>query len=130
MTKTEKQTERAEALASLKKMIKAGDTVYTTVKRVSASGMSRAISCYIVSKDKRIVELDWYISRVSDRKIHKNGGVIIGGCGMDMGFAMVYNLGRAMYPEGFKLRKGQYGRNGDKSGFDKDGGYAFNQQWM
>lgn len=43
---------------------------------------------------------------------------------MDMTFEVVYELGHYLYPKGFKLSKGQYGRNGDTSGYDKDGGYA------
>ena|ERR1035437_1828097 len=51
-----------------------------------------------------------------------------GGCGMDMGFHLVYNLGRTLFPEGFKV-EGR-GRNGDASGWDKDGGYALKQRWI
>jgi len=75
-------------------------------------------------------------------------GLKVNGCGMDMCFSTVYNLGRALFPEGFGERgkmpmghivrpgtpvlaakavaKGAkfYGRNADPSGWDKDGGYA------
>ena len=39
---------RAQEIASLKKWIKPGTTIYTKVESVSASGMSRRISVYIV----------------------------------------------------------------------------------
>lgn len=73
---------------------------------------------------------------------------------MDMGFAVVYNVSHAMFPDGFGVEgttrlgktirstsKAQaakhiqlgaefYGRNGDKSGWDHDGGYALKQSWL
>lgn len=54
--------------------------------------------------------------------------VKIGGCGMDMGFHIAYELGRVLFPEGFKVDG--VGRNGDTSGWDNDGGYALYQRWM
>lgn len=73
---------------------------------------------------------------------------------MDMGFAVVYDLGRVMFPDGFGVA-GKYpngsdgrpttkemaakaveigatfrGRNGDPSGWDNDGGYALKQRWL
>ena len=47
---------------------------------------------------------------------------------MDMGFALVYELSRELYPKGFKVAG--VGRNGDTSGHDKDGGYALKQRWL
>jgi hypothetical protein len=131
MTTTKNNIEREEAIKALKKLgIKSGAKVYTTIKHVSASGMSRSIACFI-SRKNEIVKIDWYLNRILGYKFDQNhGGLKIGGCGMDMGFAMVYNLGRALYPKGFKLTKGQYGRNGDKSGFDTDGGYSLKQIWL
>lgn len=131
MKNTTQITEKTEAIASLKKMgVKAGKKVYTIVRHVSASGMSRSISSFIQHKGD-IICIDWYINRILGYKFDKNQrGLKIGGCGMDMGFHLVYSLGRALYPEGFKLTKDQYGRNGDKSGFDKDGGYSLKQTWM
>lgn len=55
-------------------------------------------------------------------------GIKISGAGMDMGFALVYNLGRTLFPKGFKVTGS--GRNGDTSGHDRDGGYALNQEWL
>lgn len=122
-------TEKQEAIESLRTLVKPGDKIYTILRHVTASGMSRAISCFIV-QEGGIVSIDWYVERALGYKRHKSGGIVMGGAGMDMGFALVYNLGRACYPDGFKLAKGQYGRNGDKSGVDKNGGYAFKQKWM
>lgn len=50
------------------------------------------------------------------------GGIRIGGCGMDMGFALVYDLGRVLYPKGVK--KGYSGSP------ETDGGYALKHEWL
>lgn len=31
----------------------------------------------------------------------RDGAIVVGGCGMDMGFHLVYTLGRYLYPDGF-----------------------------
>lgn len=128
-TKAEQLEMQAIAIAFLKKTLKPGKTVYTTVKHVSKSGMSRDIAVFIAYKGA-IKDISWHVANALGYKRSDNGGVKIGGCGMDMGFALVYNIGHKLFPKGFKLAKGQYGRNGDKSGFDTDGGYALKQTWL
>jgi hypothetical protein len=46
-------------------------------------------------------------------------GITVGGGGMDMGFHLVYNLGRVLWPFGFK-----------RAGKRCDGGYALRQEWL
>ena len=53
------------------------------------------------------------------------GGVVITGCGMDMGFELVYRLGMALWPDGTKEPHGT--RNGEP---DSHGGYALKHQWL
>lgn len=104
-------------------------TIFTVLRHVSASGMSRRIDVYAI-KDNRPLYLSGICEKLGIGKIGKDRGLIVNGCGMDMGFAIVYDLGRKVFPNGFKLRKNENGRNGDKSGFDKDGGYALKQEWL
>lgn len=116
--------EQKEAYKFLRKHLKPGTKVYTEVTHVSSSGMSRAIRPFIIIKNQPC-DLTRYIDRLGLFKRNKKyDGLWVGGCGMDMTFHVVYELGSVLYPRGFKLSKGQYGRNGDNSGFDKDGGYA------
>ena len=144
-------TEQTEALDTLREMLTPGTTVYTNVDHVSKSGMSRRISAYIV-EDGSIRDITWLISRAGIGKLHREGGIVMGGCGMDMGFALVYNLGSALYPNGFPCtgstgytktyRKAKNPRcmsnhhsNGDsvyrKGKMHKGGGgYALNQTWL
>ena len=76
-----------------------------------------------------MLDLDWHIAKTGLFDRHKTDeGLVLSGCGMDMHFHLVYELGRVLYPEGFKLRKGMYGRNGSKSRHEPDGGYAFTKK--
>lgn len=129
MSKASK-AERAEAIAKLRKELKPGMTVHTILRHVSKSGMSRRIDVVLIKRnDTRY--LTWLVAKACGYRSQGNGeGVVVGGCGMDMGFEVVYNIGRALWPKGFRLAKGQYGRNGDTSGFDNDGGYALKQRWI
>lgn len=70
--------------------------VYQIVRSVSRSGMSRTISTYAVSEGQ-LVCLDWAIGTLLGGL--KREGVRIGGCGMDMGFAMLDHAVHAAYSE-------------------------------
>ena len=123
------ETAKNEARAQLRKWLKPGDTVHTILDHVSSSGMSRDIRVVIVRKDGTILHPNHSVSVLLDLPRAKRGdGMRIGGCGSDMGFEIVYRLGRVMFPEGFKV-KGT-GRNGDTSGHDNDGGYALKHKWL
>ena len=123
-----KEQERQDAVRELREMLKPGDTVYTDLKHVSRSGMTRIIMPLII-RDNSPRYLGWLVAKAIDSPYdRKKEGVRIGGCGMDMGFELVYVLSRYLFPDGFKV-EGR-GRNGDTSGWDKDGGYALNQRWF
>ncbi len=133
---TKREAEQTEAIAELRKILKPGSDVYTNVEHVSSSGMTRHISLHVPYRDKgsagrtklRIRNITWLAARAMGERVNRdNGGIVVGGCGMDMCFGTVYNLGRVLFPKGYKLPKGAYGRNGDASGFDPDGGYALNK---
>jgi hypothetical protein len=112
----------------LRKMLKPNTTIYTVTRHVSQSGMMRHISAFVIYKGK-LVTLDWYIEKLDIAKRSKGGyGLVVNGCGMDMHFWLTYELGRMVYPKGFKLTKSMYGRNGDTSGYETDGGYAFRKE--
>ena len=122
--------EQVETAMKLLKTLKPGTTIYHCLKSVSSSGMSRQISFFVTNKEG-IVNIDWNISHaLGYSRNPKNGAIRVSGCGMDMGFSVVYSLGRRIFPDGFKLPKGRRGRNGDTSGFDNDGGYAFLSEWI
>ena len=135
---------REEARKSLLEILKPGDVVYTQLHHVSKSGMMRIISAKIVRGDS-IQDITYLAAEaIGLKRDAKYGGVKMGGCGMDMGFEVVYRLGRALWPEGFECAgdgdsKGK-GRchsndhcNGDRDytpHHHNDGGYALVQRWL
>lgn len=101
--------ERNDAAARLAGMIEAGQTIYTKVKHVSRSGMTRSVEFYVAQlpdarygeKHPAITKVTHLVARILDRRIdRKNGGAIVGGTGMDMAWHEVYTLSRVMFPEG------------------------------
>ena len=94
-----KQEERGESLKMLKDWVKPGTQIYTILRHVSRSGMSRQISFVMFENNKPIL-LDYHISRLLGYKVGKHDGLIIGGCGMDMGFHVTYTLARVLWPNG------------------------------
>jgi len=86
--KVQKDTERDEALAELRKMLKPGDTVYTVIRSVSASGMSRRMDLYVIRKNVPHC-ISGYVGRILDYKRSNKDGLLVAGVGMDMGFHLV-----------------------------------------
>lgn len=73
------------------------DTIYTVIRHVSASGMQREISVKMIDAG-RIIHLDYLVSTALGRKLGKHGGIVIKGCGMDMGFHLVENINHWFSP--------------------------------
>lgn len=120
-----KKLEQGEARRSLLEFIKPGTTVYTVLRHVSSSGMSRRIDCFVIRKNKPLC-LTHQVAKALDYQQSKHdGALVIGGAGMDMGFHVVYSLGQALWPHG--TRKPHGTRNGEP---DSEGGYAIKQEWM
>ena len=127
VTKKDGETaQREQAKDELRKLLKPGTTVYTILNHCSTSGMSRSISLAIGQKDGSIRNLDYLVATAKGARIdEKHGGLRVGGCGMNMGFHLVYSLGRTLWPNGTKKPHGT--RNGAP---DKDGGYALKHAWL
>lgn len=136
MVKKINQTEIDNEKKELKEILKPGDTVYTILRSVSRSGMSRTISLYtFINNQPRM--LDCAVSVVCGYPLDKHEGVKIGGCGMDMGFALVYALSNALYGDGYKCLGDRCPSNfhvnnrieGATESIHKDG-YALNHRWL
>jgi hypothetical protein len=144
--------ESAEAIEKLRATLKPGDTVSTVLRHVSRSGMQREISLFIGECER----IDWLVARALSDRIGKHDGIVATGCGMDMGFSLVYNLGRTLWPDGVPC-SGKGCQSNDHSNGDRDytphanhpqvckdnpetctgakhwhgdGGYAFRHQWI
>lgn len=110
MTKYSK-VEVEEAREHLAKLLKPGDTILTNVTHEARSGMSRSIECYVV-KGGDLRKITYYVARVGGYTIDQNhGGVKVGGCGMDMGFHVVYSLSSQLFRDGFRCAGAKCGSN-------------------
>lgn len=123
-----------QALEQLRAWLKPGDTVFTIVRHVSRSGMSRSISVF-ASIDGQPQDITYQASRVIGESVdQKHGGIRMGGCGMDMGFALVYALSRSLFRDGFgcigERCPSNDHSNGDRDNQHRDGGYALRHRWM
>ena len=114
---------KTEARNTLRTMLKPGDSVYTTVRHVSRSGMMRVIDLYVMqdNEPRRITWLACEATGIAYNRKHE--GMRMDGCGMDMCFAAVYELGHALWPQG--TPKPHSTRNGQP---DRAGGYALKKR--
>lgn len=97
MTKTEKAQEKTDAIAHLRKLCRPGTVVYTTVRRVASSGMSRHISCFVVVKGE-IRDVSYRVATaIGWRFSDKTHAIVANGCGMDMGYHTVSVLSYALH---------------------------------
>lgn len=126
-----KQLEIDNARAALRAILKPGMTVHTILRHVSRSGMMRVIDLVIIGKKGETRHIGRLVAKATDRTWDNDrDGIKIGGCGMDMGFAIVYALSYVLYPDGFRLRKGMWHNNLKPGMKCRDGGYAINQRWL
>jgi len=98
---TKQDTERkTHAYELFYKWLKPGDTVYSVLRHVSQSGMQRRIDFYAIGEDRRPLYLTGYMEAIGLGKRHaKKDGLIVNGCGMDMGCHLVMNLSRALFKD-------------------------------
>lgn len=115
---------RAQVLKEATRKIKPGQKIYCTLRHVSGSGMQRRISLHTVYKGE-LIPLDYTAAILTGRALSDKGGIVCNGCGMDMGFDLVYSLGYAIWPKGTPKPHGR--RNGEP---DSDGGYALKHSWI
>jgi len=152
---------RQEQIEALRYILEPGATVHTVLRHVSKSGLSRVLDAYRLQH----ADATFLTARVADAigaryqsSPGKPNGLVVSGCGMDMGFHVVYVLSRVLYPTGFgcigERCPSNDHSNGDRShvphgliGGDRepsageareglvrhwhrDGGYALQQRWL
>lgn len=152
-----KEKERQEVVRELREILKPGDVVHVKLEHVSRSGMTRVIMPLII-RDNEPRYLGWKVALALGWSYNRNHeGVSVSGCGMDMGFHLVYSLGCVLFPKGFDtgfagrrcpehyetLLNGQtltcpkcgkatgpaYYHNGPTE-YVHDGGYALTHRWF
>ena len=115
--------DREEAIKILKEHIKPSDTLYTQLEHVTKSGMTRYIRVRQIKDDYPYdftgLVWHWTGSTVTDTTPSRLEAVA------DMGFHLIYSLGRVLWPDGTPEPHGT--RNGEP---DSCGGYAIKQRWL
>lgn len=120
----------------LRAILKPGDTVFTILRHVSRSRMYRAIDLYVF-RDNEPRRITWSAAQLLEGYDHRHDAAKASGCGMDMGFHLVYSLSSCLYRDGFEcIGKGCPANdhvNGDRDYLPhnhRDGGYALNHRWL
>ena len=129
--------EREEARDRLRKLVSPGDTLYTVLRNRARSGMSRDISVHAIV-DGEPTWLTYNAALATGLRFDQKWEAIkMGGCGTDMGFALVYELSRVLFPDGFTCIGNRCPSadhsNGDRDytpHLHKDGGYALRHRWL
>lgn len=134
-TKDEVQRARERLLA----LLKPGDEVLCILRHAARSGMSREIDLQF-HDGETYHWLSRSVAVLLGRTLGKFEGIRIGGCGMDMGFALVYDLASALWPDGFPCAGDKCQANDHSNPpFPKrhkyamthrDPGYALKHRWM
>lgn len=129
--------DQTTALDALREQLPPGTVVRTILRHVSRSGMTRAISL----SGPDYSDLDYLAARAGLGSIdNRYGGLRASGCGMDMGYHLVYSLSRMLYPNGHpctgdpKTCHSNDHSNGDRDytpgKLHRDGGYALGHRWL
>ena len=94
------KTDRQEALERLRELITGETTVYTILRSVSSSGMSRRMSLKVLDTDGRLLDITYYVGGALGDPVSDTNGqrvIRVNGCGMDMGFSVVYDLSHTLF---------------------------------
>ena len=98
--------------------INKNETIYTILRGVSRSGMTRYIDCYIIRDNDPIMisgQVAEALGRTYNVKNSRPMGIISHGCGMDMGFELVYAYSCKLFCQ-------------DK--WNEENAYSLKQRWI
>lgn len=139
------------SLTKLREWLHPGDTVYTILRHVSRSGMSRNISVVVPFGNGDFIHPNHAVAVVTGMPLVRgwNDAIKVGGCGSDMGFMLVYDLSYRLFPNGYGCTGERCNSNDHTNGdrdytphngeadagvpikhWHSDGGYALKQKWL
>ena len=107
----------------LRKLLPPGATVYTVPMRCAPSGMTTHIKTLIAvprntvdgATPFEVVDISWDVAKaIGGTWNEKTRSITVGGCGMDVGFYLVYTLSRILWQDGTGV----------------GAGYAIKHQWI
>ena len=79
--------------------VKEGSKVFTSLRKVSSSGMTRHYSLFIVQGED-IVNITYYAAHALGWRLSESTGsraIVVNGTGMDMGFHLVSSLSSVLF---------------------------------
>jgi hypothetical protein len=104
MTKINKEDQQLSKQRLLEEYLTDTRTVYTVLRSVSASGMTRHISLVVAGLDNTgapaLFDITYHASKVLGDKLQDRNGyraIKVNGAGMDMGFHLVYSLSSVLF---------------------------------
>lgn len=108
LTKAQKAADKELFKQHLLEILQPGDTVFCSLKKRSASGMTRCIDLRVFRGDSRNPTTQWlsyWVAKALDYTFdEKTEAVKIGGCGMDMGFHLVSTLAAKLFGDARALK--------------------------
>lgn len=134
-------TKQQESIEYLRGHLHPGETIYTVLRGVSASGMTRYIDLYMIRNNVPL-RITWSVADATGYTYNLQYEAIrINGSGLNVGHAVVQRLGEVLYPDGFTCtgwRSGELGCPGadhivqDVANVTHhaNGGRAFRQNWI
>lgn len=98
MSKSQHETQELMRLLELSIKRDNKPVIYTILRHVSRSGMSRVIQLVTFDKQNQPLYLGWSAAKAMGWKYDDNhSGIKVNGAGMDMGFHTVYTLSQTLY---------------------------------
>lgn len=94
--------EREGAQEKLREILSPGTTVYTVLRQVSRSGLTRRLSC-LVLREGTILDITYLVALVTSFPLDRSGFLVVRGAGMDVGFHVVYELASTLFGNGYAL---------------------------
>lgn len=114
--------ETQKHIYKLQSIVYKTDTVYTVLQSVSSNGMSRRIKVLAIKDNqedgKEIIDISYLVSKALEYRYNsKYNALVVGGCGMDMGYHVVSQIAQVL----------GYNTNGAQSGGNC---YGLNHKWL
>lgn len=100
-----KKQPMSEVVEALKEWAPKGTRVYIVLRNVSRSGLRREIGLVVFDREQGDMRhIDFSTAALLGYPTGKHDGVVVNGCGMDMGFALVSALSAKLYGDDLALR--------------------------
>lgn len=96
-----------QTIEQLSKWMPQGTTVFTLVRRVARTGMSREIAIVLIDREwpGHLIHPNHLVADLLGLKVGSREGVVMKGCGMDFGYDLVYRLAIALYDDPRALKQ-------------------------